>query len=117
MLHVFKDLSEVNHKKAARLFKINSNSQLEEKEEPNLTDFEMTEQTILRGFKLVFGVECQIFARLIYVKCAGLKDFAKLNMMNLYEQFMGLLVSLLCSKAIQGRKQRDQESSRLQVPG
>ena len=50
----------------------------------------MTEKTILNGFESVFGVKCDIFAKIFYIHVSKMQDYAKLDFMD----FLGAVLPL-----------------------
>ena len=49
-------------------------------------DYHMTEQSILKGFESVFGVKCDIFAKILYINLSKMCNFAKLTFKDFVER-------------------------------
>jgi len=73
---------------------MNSKLPPEDRMEPRLTDYVFTEYSIKKGFKAIFEADCDIFTMLLYIKASGSRDFCRLNIMDFFNLFRPLLVSL-----------------------
>ena len=62
----------------------------EDEERFPVCDYVMTEKTILKGFEEVFGVKCDIFAKIFYIHASKMQDYAKLDFMD----FIGTVMPL-----------------------
>jgi len=51
-------------------------------------DYIMSEKSITAGFEEVFGVRCDIFAKIFYIHASNMIDFAKLDFMNFVDTVM-----------------------------
>jgi hypothetical protein len=49
------------------------------KESKYLSMYKVTEQSLRENFSKIFGAECDILARIIYIKISRRKDHAKIN--------------------------------------
>lgn len=57
-------------------------------------DFIITEQTLRSKFKAVFGAECDIFAKMIYMRLAENKEQAEINFLTFANVFEPFFVSI-----------------------
>lgn len=58
-----------------------------------IQDYYMTEESLLQGFKKLFGYRCDILAKMLYMKASrGFKD-AKLSLRVFYNLFQPFMVS------------------------
>lgn len=67
----------------------------EDKIEVKLTDYVFTEQSLKRGFKSIFGADCDVFATLLYMKASRCKDFCRLNLIDFFNLFKDLIVGFI----------------------
>ena len=56
-----------------------------------ISNYFITEKSIRNNFESVFGHKCDIFARVIYLKLAGMKDYSKINFVRFFNLFINVL--------------------------
>ena len=97
MYELFKVLSEVNPKRLAKIARRNEIHSKTihdfEEEKPQLTDYSMSEKSLVKGFAQAFEEKCDIFARVLYIKLSGLKDYCRIGFHQFYSVLLPLLVS------------------------
>ena len=50
----------------------------------------MTEESIQNGFQEVFGIKCEIFAKILYINLSKMCDYARLSFKDFVEFFLPL---------------------------
>ena len=59
-----------------------------------LSMYSITEASLRTNFKKLFGYPCDIFARILYMKMSGNKDYAKINFVQFRSIFMEFLADI-----------------------
>lgn len=80
---------------------LNQSIDSDDLKKPKLKDLYITEQSLTNSFNLVFGVKCDILAKLIYIKASKCRNNCKLTIIELYQLFKPLLVSYIFNMTIE----------------
>jgi hypothetical protein len=87
--------------KARKLRLKNTKLSLDEHEEPKIIDIYMTEKSMVEGFESLIGTRCDVFAKLLYIKASKNLDHCKLTIVDFYNIFSPLKVSILKFKIVE----------------
>lgn len=58
-------------------------------------DYVVTEQSVRASFSELFGADCDVFAKLMYIKMANCRELCELNFLDFTSSFVPFYVSHL----------------------
>ena len=84
-----------DQKKAKKLAISNKKFSVDEREEPKILDVWLTEKSLTEKFADLFGHKCDIIAKMFYIKASKCLDYSRLTIVDFYNIFSPLVVSLI----------------------
>jgi hypothetical protein len=91
----FRKVAIHDPKKAKKLAISNAKLSADEREEPKIMDVWLTEKSLTEKFADLFGYKCDIIAKMLYIKASKCLDYSKLTIVDFYNMFSPLVVSLI----------------------